>query len=156
MTIEIHKEGGASVTGDSIPFFQMLQLKYALKAELYGMSLSRRGSAYAAIKRRWKLKGTKQSVYEQFCKIVDEASAKQEREREVVLKAVVADFGHDSVTVRVFNEDRTVDVELTGGEGKEILKRMNRRGTVYFHSHVRTVGEEVDIKLGAEVTDQRW
>lgn len=78
MTIEIYKDGGMSITGDSVDFYRMAALKGALSLELKG--LKRRGpSAFSMVKREYGLKGNKQKVYEQFCKLVEEASAKQVR-----------------------------------------------------------------------------
>lgn len=58
--------------------FNLLQLKYALKLELVGMRHSQ-GSAYAAIKRRFNLKGNKQRVYDQFVKFIEGEVAERER-----------------------------------------------------------------------------
>lgn len=48
--------------------FNLLQLKYAMKLEMKGIKHSR-GSVYAHVKRRFKLKGNRQSVYDQFCRM---------------------------------------------------------------------------------------
>jgi hypothetical protein len=50
--------------------FNMLAQKSALGLELKGMKMSR-GSVYAHIKRTYGLKGNKQSVYTQFCELVE-------------------------------------------------------------------------------------
>ena len=78
MTIKIHGGGGISVDKESIPFYRMLQLRGALRLEIKGIK-SRRFSAYAIIKREFGLKGSRQWVLEQFCQLVEEESAKQER-----------------------------------------------------------------------------
>lgn len=48
--------------------FHLLQLKYALALEIKGLKHSR-GSVYAYVKRSYGLKGSKQSVLEQFCRM---------------------------------------------------------------------------------------
>jgi DNA-binding CsgD family transcriptional regulator len=50
--------------------FNMLAQKYALKLELVGLKHSR-GSVYAHIKRVYGLRGSRQSVYTQFCELVE-------------------------------------------------------------------------------------
>lgn len=52
---------------------QLLILRKALKLELIGLK-SRGGSVYAKVKRAYNLKGSKQSVYEQFTRICSEAT----------------------------------------------------------------------------------
>ena len=50
--------------------FNMMAQKQALKLELRGLKMSR-GSVYAHIKRTYGLRGNKQSVYTQFCELVE-------------------------------------------------------------------------------------
>lgn len=50
--------------------FNMMAQKSALKLELAGLKMSR-GSVYAHIKRTYGLRGNKQSVYTQFCELVE-------------------------------------------------------------------------------------
>lgn len=52
--------------------YNMLAQKSALKLELAGLKHSR-GSVYAHIKRVYGLRGNKQSVYTQFCELVERA-----------------------------------------------------------------------------------
>ena len=52
--------------------FNMLAQRSALKLELAGLKMSR-GSAYAHIKRTYNLRGSKQSVYTQFCELCEMA-----------------------------------------------------------------------------------
>ena len=54
-----------------IELYQMLVQKQALKLEIYGMK-TRGRSAYALIKEIYELKGSKQSVLEQFTKIIED------------------------------------------------------------------------------------
>lgn len=78
MPIEVHKDGGFTATGKSVDFVRMAALKSALHLELVGMK--RRGrSAYSIIREEFGLKGSREKVYEQFCKLVDAESAKQTR-----------------------------------------------------------------------------
>ena len=57
-------------TPEGINHFRLVSLKLALGLECKGMKHSR-GSAYATIKREFNLKGNKQSVLDQFTKIVE-------------------------------------------------------------------------------------
>ena len=61
-----------TITGeDNIQMARMITLKHALRLELRGMT--RRGrSVYAIIKDEFGLKGSKQRVYDQFVKLVEE------------------------------------------------------------------------------------
>ena len=52
--------------------YNMMAQKAALKLELAGLKMSR-GSVYAHIKRTYGLRGNKQSVYTQFCELVEKA-----------------------------------------------------------------------------------
>jgi len=81
MTIESFGDGGLSITGKrDIHLFALLQLKHALKFELKtGMKMSR-VSALSTAKARFGLKGNKQKVYDQLCKIVDEYGQKRDLE----------------------------------------------------------------------------
>jgi hypothetical protein len=80
MPINVHKSGGFTVTGpEGMNFYRMAALKGALSLEMKGLRVTRNFSAYATIKREFGLKGTRQSVYEQFCKLVDEQSSKVAR-----------------------------------------------------------------------------
>ena len=81
MAIESFGDGGFSITGKrDIHLFVLIQLRSALKFELKtGMKMSR-VSALAAAKSRFGLKGNKQKVYDQLCKIVDEYAQKRDLE----------------------------------------------------------------------------
>ena len=63
-------------TPESVDMFRMIALCGALKLELLGMK-SRGPSAYAIIKREYGLRGNRQSVFDQFKAIKDQA--KRER-----------------------------------------------------------------------------
>lgn len=52
--------------------YQILQLKHALKLELKGLRISRGGSAYGYIKKRFGLTGSKQKVFDAFAKMADD------------------------------------------------------------------------------------
>jgi hypothetical protein len=60
-------------TPEQINMFQQRVLLKGLKMELRGMRLSRGRSCYSIIKQEYGLKGTKQSVYDQFKLISDKA-----------------------------------------------------------------------------------
>ena len=64
-------------TPKGIAMYRMLSLKSALKLETLGMKNSR-GSVCAMIKREYNLKGNKQSVYDQFVKLVEEVKKAQQ------------------------------------------------------------------------------
>ena len=53
-----------------IELYQMMVQKQALKLEIYGMK-TRGKSAYVLIKEMYKLKGSKQRVYEQFTALIE-------------------------------------------------------------------------------------
>jgi hypothetical protein len=59
-----------------IELYSMMVQKQALKLEIYGMK-TRGKSAYALIKERYKLKGSKQKVLEQFTKIIEDIKVKE-------------------------------------------------------------------------------
>ena len=56
-------------TPNQIEFFRLLTLRQMLKLELLGMKRSGK-SAYSIIKQETGLKGSRQSVYEQFSKLL--------------------------------------------------------------------------------------
>ncbi len=61
------------IVKDKIAWFRLLSLRQALKLEMVGMK--RRGrSAYSIIKSEFGLKGSRQSVLEQFEKLLREIS----------------------------------------------------------------------------------
>lgn len=53
-----------------IEMYHMLSQKAALGLELKGLKFSR-GSVYAHIKHTYGLRGNKQSVYTQFCELIE-------------------------------------------------------------------------------------
>lgn len=60
------------ITGSQIPIAQMLARKGALRLELMG--LKRRGqSVYSIVKQAHGLRGNKESVYVQYCELVEKA-----------------------------------------------------------------------------------
>ena len=59
-----------------IELYSMMVQKQALKLEIYGMK-TRGKSAYSLIKERYKLKGSKQKVLEQFTKIIEDIKIKE-------------------------------------------------------------------------------
>ncbi len=62
------------ITGkDAIALFGMLQLRGMLKLEVLGMSHSKGVSAYAVIKKKYNLKGSKKKVLEQYMVICEKA-----------------------------------------------------------------------------------
>ncbi len=79
MPIEISPTGMV-ITGDGIPYFRMAALLSGLRFEIRtGMKLSRGPKCSTRIRREFGLKGSPQKLYEQFEKLVNEASAKVER-----------------------------------------------------------------------------
>jgi len=62
-------------TPEGIAFFRLCQLKAVLSLELKGMKIWRNTTAYAQAKRVYGLKGTRQHVYEELCRMVEEAIA---------------------------------------------------------------------------------
>ena len=57
-------------TPNEIAMYHMLAQKSALGLELKGLKFSK-GSVYAHIKRTYGLRGNKQSVYTQFCELIE-------------------------------------------------------------------------------------
>lgn len=55
-----------------IAFYQLAAIKSALGLEIKGLKMSRGVSAYASAKKIYKLKGNKQSVFDQLQKMVDD------------------------------------------------------------------------------------
>lgn len=61
------------ITGDkNIAIAQMLAQRSALGLEMRGLKFSG-GSIYATIKRQHGLRGNKQSVYTQFCELIEKS-----------------------------------------------------------------------------------
>ena len=56
---------------DHIKHFRHLTLLKGLKLELAGLKLGRGKSCYSIIKREFGLRGNRQSVYDQFSKMMD-------------------------------------------------------------------------------------
>lgn len=64
-------QGGFALTSSSeINMFRLLSLKYRLHLELKGMR-SRGVSTFSIVKREFNLHGSRQSVFEQFSRIVE-------------------------------------------------------------------------------------
>ena len=59
------------LTGDQIPEFRKRVLLRGLKLELKGMKLSRGRSCYSIIKNEFNLKGSRQSVFDQFSELIN-------------------------------------------------------------------------------------
>ena len=59
------------LTGDQIPEFRKRVLLRGLKLELKGMKLSRGRSCYSIIKSEFNLKGSRQSVFDQFSQLIN-------------------------------------------------------------------------------------
>lgn len=57
-------------TPEGVRFAQLAAIKGMVKLELMGLRRSK-GSAYAAAKRLYGLKGSRQHVYEQLCAMVE-------------------------------------------------------------------------------------
>ena len=58
-----------TITGRNIDRFRLLVLKYGLSLEMKGLQ-KKRPSCYTVIKNEFNLKGSKQKVYDEFCKII--------------------------------------------------------------------------------------
>ena len=58
-------------TPEKISFYTLCARKHALHLELLGMRHSRRRSVYAICKKVYKLRGSRQRVYEQICELVE-------------------------------------------------------------------------------------
>lgn len=62
---------------NDVAIYQMIAMKKALFLETKGMKLSRGKSMYAQVKREFNLRGSKQSVYTQFCELVEQVKQGQ-------------------------------------------------------------------------------
>mgnify|MGYP003129690362 CR=1 FL=1 len=54
----------------TVPLFQLIQWKHALKLEMFGMK-SRGGSVYARIKKTFGWSGNREKIYEKLCDFLD-------------------------------------------------------------------------------------
>lgn len=75
----IQNDGGTLiVTGEAdTRMVRLITLKHALSLECKGMQARRGFSAYATIKREFGLKGNKQSVLDQFTKLLEAKKAER-------------------------------------------------------------------------------
>ena len=63
-------------TISKVDFFRLLALRGALSLELKGLKRSARGrTTYSIIKREFGLRGSRQSVYTQFCELIEKQRA---------------------------------------------------------------------------------
>lgn len=84
--IEEFPGGGVVCTGVGVDIYRILVLRGAMEIELSGLSVLRGGrSAFAAIKREFGLKGSRASVYTQFCRM---HSLPTRDERKAITRAV--------------------------------------------------------------------
>lgn len=65
------------LTGDQIPEFRKKVLLRGLKLELKGMKLSRGRSCYSIIKSEFNLKGSRQSVFDQFSQLLNKGEGSE-------------------------------------------------------------------------------
>ena len=64
------------ISGEQIPVFRLICLRTALESEArFGIKMTKGRSAYSIIKAEFGLRGSKDSVLEQFTPIVAEAKA---------------------------------------------------------------------------------
>lgn len=68
MAIE-HHPWGTVFTGPDTHVYRIHVLRLALQMETRGIKLRRGVSVYANVKREFGLRGNRQSVYEQFCRM---------------------------------------------------------------------------------------
>jgi hypothetical protein len=82
----VESNGGVvCITGPSIAVYRLIVLRSALRLEKLGMK--RRGrSALAIVKEEFGLKGNRDSVYEQFDRIVNDAIAADQADNEVAVR----------------------------------------------------------------------
>lgn len=67
MAIEHHPWGDV-YTGDDVHVYRILTLRMGLRLELRGIRI-RRPSIHTLVKREFGLRGNRQSVYDQFCRM---------------------------------------------------------------------------------------
>ena len=61
--------GGTVYTGDDIHKFRIVTMAHAMYAELKGLKLYRGRSIFARVRDEFGLRGSRQSIYEQFCRM---------------------------------------------------------------------------------------
>ena len=66
-------------TPEKINGYRLIVLSSALKLEIKGMVMSRGQSAYSRVKEEFKLKGSKQKVYDQLQEILVEMKIKERK-----------------------------------------------------------------------------
>jgi hypothetical protein len=64
-------------TPEGIAFFQLARTKAIVGLELHGTSVSKGPTGYSQAKKRYGLKGNRKSVYDQLCKMVEDAIRKE-------------------------------------------------------------------------------
>lgn len=77
MPIE-HGRGGTTLTGDSIEFFRLCQLRGAVGLELKGIKMTRGPVVWKRAAKEFGIKGNKQAVYNWLDAKVQELRAQQE------------------------------------------------------------------------------
>lgn len=65
-------------TGHGITMFSLLAMKGRYKLELAGLK-GRGQTMYSLVKQRYGFKGNRQSVYEQFCEMIEQEAKKLEK-----------------------------------------------------------------------------
>lgn len=60
------------IQGDQVMLFQLMTIKSAMDLERLGMRRSKGGSAHSVAKKILGIKGSKQTVYTEFCKYLEE------------------------------------------------------------------------------------
>ena len=77
MPIEHHK-GGTTITGESMKFFRILQLRAAVSLECKGLKVRRGRVIWKQVKKEFNIKGNKHAVLAWLEAKVQEESKKQE------------------------------------------------------------------------------
>jgi len=72
------KDHGTMITGEGIPFFQLLMIQQALKAQCRGFRLTNKAPQGTTLARkRLGLRGNKESLLEQVTEIIDRIQAER-------------------------------------------------------------------------------
>ena len=72
MEVAIERKGYTTIEGGFIPVYRLIVLLQGIKLELKGMKLSKGASCYSIIKKEIGLRGSMQSVHDQFEQIVED------------------------------------------------------------------------------------
>lgn len=96
MPIE-HQKGSTTITGDSIEFFRLCQLRGAVGLEMKGLKMTRGPVIWKRVAREFGIKGNRAAVYAWLDAKVQELKAQQEHRTTIVTGRVVREVAGQEV-----------------------------------------------------------